>query len=420
MKMTKSIISLLTAALFLAISTGCNNGGGGGDEPQNPDIRVGALLNLSGSYSGNDQLVYSALYQAADDAKKSLGVTIAIDAVDTQGDPSVAAQQAQSLLDKGIRVFVGPSTSGEAQAVLPLANAAGALLVSESSTAQTLAIPNDALYRLSPSNSVQSQAVVDLMVAQGKRSLITVNRADLGNTEETTSVRQFASQRGFALQPPITYPTSDWSDFNSVAQQIVDATNRASAAGAQQVAIFVAGFDEVANLLAACSTYDTLGGYSFYGTDGTAQNSQIVSSAHPAYFAVDADSFPSPFLSVPTSQMAQAEQITNAIGGDYPNGFALNGYDAVLIMANAYLSDPNFAAGGTATRRAFAQAAQGYNGVTGVIQLNAAGDRITANYTFWGVCYLNGLTNWYPVGQWAPNSPTSQRGVATFTGCPAE
>ena len=420
MKITNSIFSFLATALLIVSSTGCNTGGGGGNEPQNPDLRIGALLNLSGSYSGNDQYVYSALYQAADDAKKSLGITIAIDAVDTQGDPTVATQQMQSLLDKGIRVFVGPSTSGEAQAVLPLANASGALLVSESSTAQSLAIPNDALYRLSPTNLVQSQAVVDFMVTQGKRALITVNRQDLGNQEETSSVRQFATQRGFSLQPPITYPTTDWSDFDSVAQQIVDATNRASVGGAQQVAIFIAGFDEVANLLAACSTYDTLNNYSFYGTDGTAQNDQIVSSARPAYFAVDADSFPSPSLSVPANQTAQAQQISNAIGADYPNGFALNGYDAVLIMANAFLSDPSFASGGIATRKAFAQAAQGYGGVTGVIQLNNAGDRITADYTFWGVCYINGLTNWYSVGHWTPVSPTSQQGIASFVGCPVE
>lgn len=292
--------------------------------------------------------------------------------------------------------------------------------MSESSTAQTLAIPNDALYRLSPSNVIQSQAVVDLMALQGKRALITVNREDLGNQEEATSVRAFASQRRFSLQPAITYPTSAWSDFDSVAQQIVTAATTASAGGVEQVAIFIAGFDEVANLLAACSTYEPLNSYTFYGSDGTAQNTQIVSSARPAYFAADADGFPSPFLSVPANQAALAQQITDAIGGTYPNGFALNGYDAILIMANAYLNDPQFTAGGAATRQAFVKAAQGYQGVTGVIQLNGAGDRITADYTFWGVCYLNGLTNWYSVGHWTPASPSSQRGTASFSGCPVE
>lgn len=412
---------LLIATLSLTtLTSGCGGGGGGSDEPSNPDIRVGALLNLSGDYAGNDQLVYSALYQAAQDAKSSLGVTIAIDALDTRGDPTFAAQQFQSLLDKGIRVVVGPSTSGEAQAVLPLANASGSLLVSESSTAQTLAIPNDALYRLSPTNVVQSQAVVDLMTLQGKRALITVNRADLGNQEEATSVRQFAYQQGFSLQPAITYPTSAWNEFDDVVNQIVSAADRASAGGVEKVAIFIAGFDEVANLLAACSTYGTLNNYSFYGSDGTSQNTQITSSARPAYFAADADGFPAPLLSVPANQTQRAQQITDAIGGTYPNGFALNGYDAIFIMANAYLADPSFTSGGVATRQAFVKAAQGYQGVTGVIQLNNAGDRITADYTFWGVCYLNGLTNWYSVGHWTPASPLSQRGTASFSGCPVE
>ena len=419
MNRIRSSLSILAASLLALFSIGCGSGGSN-NEPSNPDIRIGALLNLSGPYNGNDQLVYSALYQATQDAQTSLGVTVAIDALDTRGEPDFAVQQFQSLLDKGIKVVVGPSTSGEAQAVLPLANAAGALLVSESSTAQSLAIPNDALYRLSPTNIVQSQAVVDLMALQGRRSLITVNREDLGNQEEATSVRQFASQRGFSLQPAITYPTSAWTDFDGVVNQIVSATERASAGGVEQVAIFIAGFDEVANLLAACSTYETLNNYSFYGSDGTAQNTQITSSARPAYFAVEADSFPSPLLSVPANQAERAQQITAAIGGTNPNGFALNGYDAVLIMTNAYLNDPQFSSGEIQTRQAFVKAAQGYQGVTGVIQLNSAGDRITADYSFWGVCYLNGLTNWYSVGHWTPASPTSQRGTASFSGCPVE
>lgn len=111
-------LSLLAVTYLTVLAIGCG-GGGGSDQPSNPDIRVGALLNLSGPYSGNDQLVYLALYQAAQEAQTSLGVTVAIDALDTQGDPTIATQQLQSLLDKGIRVVVGPSTSGEAQAVLP-------------------------------------------------------------------------------------------------------------------------------------------------------------------------------------------------------------------------------------------------------------------------------------------------------------
>jgi hypothetical protein len=89
-------------------------------------------------------------------------------------------------------------------------------------------------------------------------------------------------------------------------------------------------------------------------------------------------------------------------------------------MAKAYLSDPQFTSGGVSTRQQFVKAAQGYQGVTGVIQLNNAGDRITADYTFWGVCYLNGLTNWYSVGHWTPVTPSSQQGTASFYGCPVE
>jgi ABC-type branched-subunit amino acid transport system substrate-binding protein len=90
----------------------------------------------------------------------------------------------------------------------------------------------------------------------------------------------------------------------------------------------------------------------------------------------------------------------------------------VMIMANAFIADPSFGSGGTQSRKAFVQAANGYSGVTGVVQLNAAGDRASAAYTFWGVCYVNGLHNWYDVGSWTPASPSSTNGVASLRGCP--
>ena len=227
------VLGQLTLSVLLVFSSlllgGCTSGGGGGSDPVDADLRIGALLDLSGDASGSDQYVEQVILQAQEDAK-ALGVVLGIEVRDTAGDPQQAAQQMQALVDSGVKVFVGPSSSSQAQAVLPVANAAGVLVVSESSTAQSLAIPNDALYRMCPTSFVEVQATSDLIQSQGLRAIVTVNRGDVGNTELVTALRPKLSAAGIALPPPIVYSTAHGSDFRDVAQALGTAVDAAGGA----------------------------------------------------------------------------------------------------------------------------------------------------------------------------------------------
>jgi len=414
---TRFLFSTLLTLSSLVVF-GCSGGGGGGEDPVDADFRIGALLDLSGDASGSDQYVEQVILQAQEDAK-ALGVTIGIEVRDTGGDPTQAAQQIQSLIAQGVNVIVGPSSSSEAQAVLPVANAAGALVVSESSTAQSLAIPNDALYRMCPTSFVEVQATSELIRSQGVRAVVTVNRGDVGNTELVTALRPRLSASGIALQPPIVYAPDNGSDFRSVAQAVGDAVV-AAGGGASGVGVYVAGFDEVADLLADANGVPSLQGVPFFGSDGVSQNPVLVTSAGPAFFSAQADGVASPNLGIPADKQEEAQRIMSSTGQSLPDGFALAAYDAVMIMANAYISDPSFGTAGVKDRTTFARAANGYSGVTGIIQLNAAGDRASASYAFWGVCYVSGLHNWYGVGSWTPASPSSTNGAISYAGCPVD
>ena len=406
----------IAASLLL---TGCGIGGSNSD-PVDADIRIGALVDLSGDNSASGSQLENAILQAASDAK-TLGVIVGVEVRDTQSDPAIAVQQLNELLALGVRVFVGPSTSSEAAAVLPVANAAGALLVSESSTAQSLAIPNDALYRLSPTNIVEAQTSVDLIRLRGQRSLITVNRDDLGNNETASAVRQAAAAAGLSLQAPIRYPASDQTDFNAIASVVAEQVAAAAPSGdTSPVGIYVSGFDEVEYLFADMRANVALTGIATYGSSAIATADYVVSSAGPAFFGVYNKAIPSPLLEIPAEQLSQAEQITDEIGGTTPNAFTLNAYDAVILMAQAYLLNPDFGAGGAGARQSFVQAADGYTGLTGTIELNAAGDRASGYYSYWGVCSVQGFINWHIVGSWTPVSPNATRGTARFVGCPAQ
>lgn len=403
------LVLLLSTAFLMTVSVGC--GGGSDDTP--PDFTIGALLDLSGVGSSLGEETRAAIYQAVEDAK-ARGVTIAVEVRDSQSDPSAAAAGAQDLINQGITTIIGPQSSSQLAQMLPIANAAGALVISTGSTASSLAIANDAAYRLVPTDKVESSAVFALMSARNRTSIVTVGRADTGNQGLITSLNNYARAAGRSTQPSISYPTSQTTDFGGVAAQVASAVTAASRSGSANVGVFIAGFGEVSELLVALSDQPTLQGIALYAGDGSAQVASITDSPTAAAFASQVDALPSALTTIPAENMPEAVSITKAMGSQEPNAFALAAYDAVQIVekASQIVSIDSI-------YDRFVQAADGFQGVTGTIELDGAGDRVSAPYAFWGVCSsgATGQFEWRQVGDWIPSSPTSQSGRARYVGC---
>lgn len=416
--MTKLVrlLSFSALGLFVCGSLAC---GGGSSSGAAPSVTIGALVDLSGvgSSLGNETL--KAIYQAVDEAE-ARGVTIAVEVRDSQSEPAAAAQGAQELIASGIKTIIGPQSSSQVSEVLPIANAAGALVISTGSTASSLAIANDAVYRLVPTDKVESSAVFALMTARGRTSFVTVGRADTGNQGLINSLNGYARAAGRSTQPPISYPTNQTTGFDGIAQQITDAVGAASRDGSAKVGVFIAGFGEVSELLTSMASTGGLDGIALYAGDGSAQVDSVTASQAAATFASAADSLPSALTTIPAENFEEAVRITRAMGTTEPNAFALAAYDAVGIIEKAQeivtvqsIPEP------LSIYERFELAANGYQGVTGTIELDAAGDRMSAPYAFWGVCRSKEGTGyaWAPVAEWVPNSPSSQVGTARYFGC---
>lgn len=310
-------VLVLNCALLMSAVGGC--GGSSDDFP--PDITIGALLDLSGVGKSLGEETKAAIYQAVDDAG-ARGVTIAVEVRDSQSDPSAAAAGAQDLINQGITTIIGPQSSSQLAQVLPIANAVQALVISTGSTASSLAISNDAGYRLVPTDKVESSAVFALMSARGRTSIVTVGRADTGNQGLITSLNSYARTASRSTQPPITYPTSQTSDFGGIAAQVAASVSSASRGGASRVGVFIAGFGEVSELLSAMAAEPALRGVALYAGDGSAQANSIPDNSIAAGFASEADALPSALTTIPSENLADALAITEAMGSQEPNAFA--------------------------------------------------------------------------------------------------
>ncbi|MFZ4519080.1 MAG: ABC transporter substrate-binding protein [Microthrixaceae bacterium] len=379
--------------------------------PITANVKVGALLDLSGPGKSLGEASRSAL-EAGVKVAAARGVGVELDIRDTGSDPATAQKEIESLQAAGVSAVIGPQTSAEATQILPFANEKGMLLVSQASTASSLAIADDALYRMVPTDETEGAASGDLMTAGGPTRVVLVHRNDPGNNGLFVKVRSaVAARKGSPIIGP-SYP-ADGADYVKVAKDIAD---KVTAAGAgQPLVVYVAGFDEVADILAAASKEPALAATPFYGADGSARSAAVTGNAVAAGFAAGpAKGFASPLPTVGADAADTPRELTEAL--PEPNPLAYAAFDALVAVAQAAKDAP--AATGPQLRAAFVTAAGSQKGVTGAVAFDPAGDRTPLPYAYWGVCKGSGDGfEWRNVGTWEPPATAGEAGKVTTKGC---
>ena len=402
---TKPLVALAALGLTASLAFSCQKSP---TEPRGREVVLGGLFSLTGSWSALGRTSQAAMQFAVEDVNKYLEGNSAdlrfVAAVeDTRLDPDVALTKAQSLRARGVQLLIGPQSSAEVERLKPFVDANGLLLVSPSSTAGSLAIVGDNVFRFTPSDSLEAVAISAMMWADGMRAVIPVWRNDGGNAglEHATRAR-FTALGGTVLQG-VRYDATT-SDFaNTVAG--VNAQLRAAIEqhGVGSVAVYLAAFDEVVGLFTSARADPVLSSVRWYGSDGVALSDALVNSPQAAEFAMHAG-YPNPVFGLEegardvwTPLVARIRAKT----GLEPDAFALAVYDAVWVVARGYV-----ASGSTSTlgiedlKKAFMTAASTHFGATGWTALNAAGDRKYGDFDYWAVRDLEGLPTWSRVGQY--------------------
>src|SRR5439155_1731021 len=198
--------------------------------------------------------------------------------------------------------------------------------------------------------------------------------------------------------------------------------DRGAVAGAflgGDTAVYLAGFEEVADVLAAAGSVQGLDQATWYGGDGSAQAKQLVDDAQAVAFAEKTGSFPSPLVALPKGaenrHHALLKQITRRAKATV-DAFGLAAYDAVRVGVRALVA-AGANADAAALRSAFTNAADDYKGITGKIELDQNGDRASAPYAFWSICFKKSPA-WHRTGTWTPGADPTGPGRTTVTGCP--
>lgn len=191
-------------------------------------------------------------------------------------------QKVRNAYHGGIKYFVGPSASSSAATAKAFADTTNdAILISPSSTAPSLALPRDSLFRLVHDDEAQAPEVARLLERDGKDHIVIVQRDDLWGQGLYNAISNvYPGSSALVTLQPSDSVTSD-SYYNEVAADIRDEVSRLSAVhGPSSVAVVLVTFHgDAINLVQAVlddGLDNVLGAVNWYGTDGVAGNTVML------------------------------------------------------------------------------------------------------------------------------------------------
>jgi branched-chain amino acid transport system substrate-binding protein len=166
--------------------------------------------------------------------------------------------------------------------------------------------------------------------------------------------------------------------------------------GAENVGVVYIGFKEVGAFFTAAANHPILRQVTWVGSDGTAGLSVLVEDATVAQFAVDTE-FINPIFAPGASPFK--DQVTQYVQnklGRTPDSYAYATYDALWAIALGLLQVNDYDP--VKVREILPDIVSRMVGGSGVFQLDAAGDRASADYELWVVWPTDGGYEWKVAG----------------------
>ncbi len=402
MKSFKSKLKFLF--LFVILIVGCKRDV---DETVEPEIiKVAALLSKTGEWSSLGITSEAALQLGIEKMNKDfeardLPYRFKLTVFDTQLIPSIALEKMEYLAAHDFRVVIGPQSSSEMAVVKEIADSLGILVVSQGSTASSLALANDALFRYVPGDQIEAAAMANTMLAAGKQAIVTLARNDVGNLGLQNALTNNFTNLGGSVVSAGTYDAME-TDFTTVLNEVRNQVTLLSATYTNaQIGVYLASFDEAVALFNQASGDPVLTGVNWYGGDGFIKNQALLVDASAAQFAMQTNFF-SPEFGLPSSSQSVWSPLLSSIFnrcGQEADAFALSAYDALRVVGKVVEKNKGIPSSGATFFDSFQSISNTYVGATGAIMLNENGDRANGSFNYWGLTNTNGVYSWTLVGQ---------------------
>ncbi|MEO7802598.1 MAG: ABC transporter substrate-binding protein [Ginsengibacter sp.] len=399
-----SLLSILTLLLICLTFQNCSKSDTPGQGIKT--VNVPALLSLTGNWSTLGITSKAALelgvkdvnaYMTQIGSKYRFTTTV----YDTKLDTALAKQFIVEAKNSGANYVIGPQSSAEVGGIKQFADANNIIVVSQGSTAGSLSIAGDNIFRFCPDDKIEGAAMANTIYKAGVKSLVTVSRDDAGNKGLQSSVESAFSNFGGTVGSIAPY-ASTTSDFTSIISDIKSKLQAYIALnGTTGTAVYLASFDECVQLFKQAANDPVLSSVNWYGGDGVVLSAALLSDSTAARFAANTNFF-APTFGLPTHGASKWQPLATAIKSTTniePDAFALAAYDALWVIALTYNATTGSETDFEKLKSFFPQQANIFYGVTGPTLLNDAGDRAIGSFDYWGITSQNNSYGWTLTGK---------------------
>jgi branched-chain amino acid transport system substrate-binding protein len=399
--MTVIVVLLLVLCFATSGSLALNNTTLSSDTQS--EVVIGALLALTGDGSSLGEASKVALELAVNDTNAylaSIGSEMRVQLIikDTKTDPAVALEKLQNLSSEGVKVVIGPGASAEIKAVKAYADENDILLISHASTAPSLAIPGDNVFRFCTDDTYQAAAIANRMRKDGVSVIVPMWRGDIWGDDLTNATNERFKALGGTVVDGERYNVST-VNFSTAIDSLNSTVAEAIAQyGDVVVAVHLIAFDEVVPIFIEAQNQSNLSDVPWYGCDATALNKELVQNDQAARFAVRTG-FESPLFGCELAD--ETGPVRKAIKeklGRTPEAYAIAAYDALWVITFAYQ-----VTGETddikVLKEAVVNATGYYYGSEDWSALNNEGDLESGIYDFWAVVEAESAFMWKRVAK---------------------
>lgn len=359
------------------------------EESSLPDtVFVGALLPLTGDRSTRGEDYKTAIHLAEDDFNNYLdeiGIPWKLDVImeDSGTSPVIALEKLTSLNAKNIQIVIGPQSSAELRNVMSYADYNGMLLVSSGSTAPTLAIPGDNVYRFIPDDSTQGYVLARLIFNEGITTVIPIWRGDAwGDGLHDVFVKEY-TMLGGNVDDGIRYHP-DVAEFSASVSLLAEKVQQSSDKyDLEHTAVLDISFTEAVQIMQSASQYEILGDVRWFGSSGIVKDTQLVEDRISQQFTENVGFTALQFAPSKSDKYEKIQNLMESELGRIPNAYAFSTYDSVWIIGLAILETQSTDM--SIIKEIIPSIAEEYSGVIGSTKLNEAGDLDNSNYELWSI-----------------------------------
>lgn len=355
-------------------------------------LKIGLLLPMTGNLSEQGQNQLAAIKMARDEAnlffdQLQAPYQISLELRDTEANPDKALQALKSLDKEGIQIVIGPASSESVRSCLSFAKQQEMVLISPSSTTPDLIGQKaDNLFRLSPNDDLQGQAIASLIAKEGVESVVVISRGDIWGDSLLKSFKQHFQNLKGRVPTTLRY-NPETTLFDNQLKHLKSALEQEQAsANNTQIAVLLIGFEESVNVLEQASHDPYFSHFKWLGADAIAASPALLASSKASEFA-NLVKFRSPKIAIPEEAGAAYSHFKKnfyQLHGKIADPYVAAAYDALKLTAFAYPWVAHYPSA-KLWKQALNYTSKNLTGLTGNLSLDTGGERVSARFDFWEV-----------------------------------